>query len=152
MTPVTGAFSNLYVILGMGAAVLVWGAAVVFGTPRLRLVGLLQAVESFGIILLAAGAAPGDHLFLLDAKSFVVLAVYGVMCFRWPDRWMIVMTGLQGFAVLIHLSDMLDMSLPRSVNGLFLNVTGWAMLLVLAAATAAHAMRRFDRGRPRPER
>lgn len=145
MTPVTGTFSNLHVILGTAAVLVVCGAAVAFGSTRLRLVGLLQAAEHFGIILLAAGASPGDRLLLVDAKSFVVLLVYGVMCFRWPDRWVILLTGLQGFAVLLHLSDLLDVSLPRSVNGLFLNVTGWGMLLVLATATAIHVLNRFDR-------
>jgi len=147
MTPVTGAFSNLHVILSMAAALVVFGAAVAFGSTRLRLVALLQAAENFGIILLAAGASPSDRLLLMDVKSFVVLLAYGVMCFRWPDRWLILMTGLQGFAFLLHLSDVLDVSLPRSVNGLFLNAIGWGMLLVLATATAIHVVNRLDKSR-----
>ncbi|WP_298162098.1 hypothetical protein [Brevundimonas sp.] len=141
----TSAFDNLHVIIGTGAVVIVAGAALAFGSARLRLVGLLQVTEMICSTLLDAGASPDDRLLLMDVKSFVVLVVYGVMCFRWPDRWVVLLTGLQGFAVLIHLSDLLDLSLPRSVNGLFLNVTGWGMLLVIATATAIHIMNRFDR-------
>lgn len=147
MTPVAVVFDNLYVILGTAAVIAVSGAAIAFGSTRLRLVGLLQIAENFGIIFLAASASAGDRLLLMDAKSFVVLLAYGVMCFRWPDRWVILLTGLQGFAVLLHVSDMFDVSLPRSVNGLFLNVIGWAMLLVLGTATAIHIANRFDRSR-----
>lgn len=136
---------NLLVILGTGLLVVVCGAAVAFGSTQLRLFALLLAAEHFGTILLVAGTSPDDRLLLMDAKSFVVLLVYGVICFRWPDRWVILLTGLQGFAVLIHLSDLMDLSLPRSVNGLFLNLIGWGMLLVLATVTAIHIMSRFDR-------
>ncbi|WP_428151701.1 hypothetical protein [Brevundimonas sp.] len=145
MTPAPGDYDNLYVFLGTGAVLVVCGAAVLFGSMRQRLAGLLQAADVFGILLLAAGVQPDDRLYLMDLKALLVLVVYGVMCFRWPDRWVILLTGLQGFAVLLHVSDLLDVSLPRSVNGLFLNAIGWAMLLVLATSTAVHVLNRFDR-------
>ena len=148
MTPVTGTFADLYHILGTGAVIAVVGAALAFGSAHQRLAGVVQLIDMFGIAAVVALAHSEDRLYLVDAKAILILIAYGLMCFRWPDRWLILLTGLQGFAVLLHLSDWLDVSLPRSVNGLFLNVTGWAMLLVLGTATAIHVMNRLDRRDP----
>lgn len=145
MTPVTGAFENLYQILGVAAMVVGYGFAVAFGSRTQKVAGALQLMEAFGIAWLTTLATPGDPLYLMDAKSILVLIAYCVMCYRWPDRWLVLMTGLQGFAVLLHISDWLDVSLPRSVNGLLLNATGWGMLLILTTATAIHVVNRLDR-------
>lgn len=144
MTPVAIAFDNLHVILGAGAVIAVCGAAVALGSLPQKLMGVLQLLETFGIVWLTAGVAPEDRLYLVDAKSIVVLIAYGAMCYRWPDRGLILMTGLQGFAVILHVSDWLDVSLPRSINGLLLNSTGWGMLFVLGTATALHVVHRID--------
>lgn len=133
MQQLLAAVDQLYEILATGAVLLVCGLAFACRDHRVRLAGVLQLADAFAIAMVASLIDPNDRLHLMDAKAFLVLAAYAGMTFRWPDRWLIVLTGLQGFAVLLHFSDLLDTAISWPVNRLLLNLTGWLMVLVLGA-------------------
>lgn len=136
MQQLLAAVDQLYEIFATGAVLVVCGLALACRDNHVRLAGVLQLADAFAIAMVASLLDPHDRHYLMDAKAFLVLAAYAAMTFRWPDRWLIVLTGLQGFAVLLHFSDWMDAAISWPVNRLLLNVTGWSMVLVLGAVAA----------------
>ncbi len=135
------AVNDLHEIIGYATVLMVIGLAIGLGGPRHKIAGAILLMESFSILLLSSLLEGYTRLVLQDGKAIVVLLAFSVMTVRWPDRWLIVLTGLQAFAVMLRLAVWIDPSIVVPVNGLLLNITGWMMLAVLAAATIAHILR-----------
>lgn len=133
---VLSAFDHLYEIIGLAAVVLACGLAFA-GRIQERLAAGLLLLDVFSIALLAWVIPLDPRLPVMELKAMLILAGYAAMTVRYSDRWIIALCGLQGFAVLLHLSHLLDVSIPRSVNGLMLNLTGWAMIITLVGAALA---------------
>lgn len=141
-------FDQLQEILGFAAFLAAGVAAIAFGSTPVRLAGVVQLVDGFGVTL-AGALAHGALSFLTDdVKGLIVWSVYLVMTLRWSGRWLIGLTALQGLAVLVRASFWLDADLPRAVTALILNLTGWAMVFILVAATMVHSRRRSSPVRP----
>lgn len=139
------AIDHLYEIAAIAAVLVVCGTALAFGDKRLRLAGLVQLSDVFVIAAVSTVLDPNDQLGLLHYKALLVLFVYIFMTLRWSDRYLIILAGLQGFAVLIHFSDLIDPGVQWPVNRLLLNLTGWSMLAVLAIALGSRVIRHLDR-------
>lgn len=133
--------NDLHEIIGVFAVLAVAGLAISLGGPRHRIAGLLTLADTFSLAILSAVLDGVDRHHVLDGKAVLVLIAYGIMTVRWPDRWLILLTGLQGFAVMLRLAARIDPTIVVPVNGLLLNVTGWLMLAVLAGAAVAHILR-----------
>lgn len=129
------AIDELHEIIAVGAVLAVCALAIGLGTLQQKLAGVVQFVDAFGLAIFSALLARPDRVFAIDGKALFVLAAYCALTIRWRDRLLIVLTGLQAFAVMLHLSVWLDNSILAPVNGLLLNITGWTMLAVLAVAT-----------------
>ena len=135
------AVNDLHEIIGNAAVMAVATLAIGLGGPRHKIAGAILLIESFSIVVLSSLLEGATRLVLQDGKAIVVLLAFGMMTVRWPDRWLILLTGLQAFAVMLRLAVWIDPSIVVPVNGLLLNITGWMMLAVLAAATIAHILR-----------
>lgn len=138
------AIDQLYEILAVGSVILVSALALTVGRGPERIAGAVVLIEAFGFVLLTGLLDQGDRVVLVHAKAVLVLGVYIVMVLRWPHRWLVLLTGLQAFAVLIHLVVWIDRSIVIYANSLLLNATGWLMLLVLAVTTVGNAINRWD--------
>ncbi len=132
--------NDLHEIIGAVSVLFVCGLAIAFGGRPHRLASLVLLIEFFGAMALSPVLALLPHS--LDIKAALVLIAYAVLTVRWPDRWLILLTGLQGFAVLLRLAVWIDPTIVVPVNGLLLNVTGWLMLAVLGGAAIAHMSNR----------
>lgn len=139
--------NELHEIIAVFCVPLVCGAAVVFGSPIIRLAGLLALFDSYAAPLASMMLDRFDLAVFKDVKSLLVLAGYAAMVWRWPHRWLVAMAALQTFAVFVHLSTWLDRSILYSVNGKLLNVVGWAMIGLLAAVLVVHVVGMIDRRR-----
>ncbi|WP_332659066.1 hypothetical protein [Brevundimonas sp.] len=138
------AIDELHEILAVGSVVLVSALALILGRGPERAAGLVLLIDAFGLVLLAGLLDQGDRVVLVHAKAVLVLGAYVVMTIRWHHRWLVLLAGLQAFAVLLHLVAWIDRSIVIFANALLLNATGWLMLLVLAVATVGNAFRRRD--------
>lgn len=152
MQDLLAAIDHLYEIAAIAAVLLVCGVALVFGDKPIRLAGTVQLADVFVIATVSTLFDPRDELGLMHGKSLIVLLAYVVLMFLWRDRYLVVLTGLQGFAVLVHFSDLIDPSVQWPINRLLLNLTGWSMLGVLAIAAGAHLLDRLDARGPKASR
>ncbi len=134
------AVNDLHEIIGYVAVLIVTGLAIGLGGPRHKIAGVILLMESFSIVVLSSVSEGATRLVLQDGKAIVVLLAFGMMTVRWPDRWLILLTGLQAFAIMLRLAVWIDPSIIVPVNGLLLNITGWMMLAVLAAAMIARML------------
>ena len=146
MSALLQAFDHLYEVIAALSVLVVCGAAMVRPNAPLRAAAAIQLIDVFAIAVLSPLLEPRDGFHLVDLKAVVVLAAYATITMRWRDRWIVILTGLQGFAVFIHLADALDGAITRSSNGLILNAIGWAMLSCLAVVTSVDWARRWDFG------
>ena len=135
------AVNDLHEIIGNFAVLGMAALAIGLGGPRHKIAGAILLLESFSIAILSSLTEGATRLLLQDGKAILVLLAFGIMTVRWPDRWLILLTGLQAFAVMLLLAVWIDPSIVVPVNGLLLNITGWMMLAVLLAATVAHILR-----------
>ena len=133
--------NDLHEIIGTVAVLAVTALAIGLGGPRHKIASAILLVETFSLVVLSSLLQGAARLHLLDGKAILVLLAFGMMTVRWPDRWVILLTGLQAFAVMLRLAVWIDPSIVVPVNGLLLNITGWMMLAVLLAATIAHILR-----------
>lgn len=81
---------------------------------------------------------------MVQVRAIIVFIAYGFAVLRWPDRWLVILAGLQGFAVILHLSTLLDEAILMPTTSLLLNVTGWSMLIILASASVAQVFQGSD--------
>lgn len=142
------AIDELHEILAVGCVVLVSLLALVLGRGPERVAGLVLLVDAFGLALLGGLLHQEDRVGIVHAKAVLVLGAYVLMVFRWPQRWLVLLAGLQAFAVLLHLAVWIDRSIIIFANALLLNATGWAMLGVLAATTVGNALQRRETASP----
>lgn len=139
--------NELHEIIGWGAVFLACGLALVMGGKIERTAGLIGLADAFGLLVLTLVFSRYDRSILAEVKAAGILVAYGAMVVRWPAPWLVLMTALQAFAVLLHLSTFIDRTILSSVNGLLLNGVGWAMLVLLAAATIVQRFSQRDRRR-----
>jgi hypothetical protein len=125
------AIDELQEILGVGAVLAIVAAAMVVGRAPARWAAGVALADSFILALLSAVLAHADRVVLVHAKAVIVLLAYAALVVRWPHRWLVLLAGLQGFAVLLHLAAWIDRTIVIPANALLLNGIGWAMLLVL---------------------
>lgn len=148
MPQVFTAFDHLYEVLATLVVVAVCSLALVARETRLKMAGVVQLADFAGVALLASLIDPEDNLNLMDYRAGAVFFAYCLMVLKWPDRWIVLLGGLQGFAILLRLSDTVGADVPQSVSGLLLNATGWAMIAVLASVVAVDLLnRRSNRSR-----
>ncbi|MGK2910709.1 MAG: hypothetical protein ACSLE1_13060 [Sphingobium sp.] len=130
------AIDDLNEIFGLLTVLGVCGVAILLGSRQQKLAGVVQLIDAFGIALFTAFVAREDRMIVGDLKSLIILACYCGLTIRWPDTFLILLTGLQGYAVSLHLAVWIDRSIQSPVNALLLNITGWLMLLVLVASVS----------------
>jgi hypothetical protein len=138
------ALATLYQILGFFAGFIVIGLALVLGGPPHRACAIIALFDALGLYVLMSALDLDQVDWMVQVRSILVFLAYGLVVFRWSDRWLVLLMGLQGFAVLMHLSNLLDDSIHASTTSLLLNATGWLMLILLATASVAHAFQRSD--------
>lgn len=138
------AFDNLYEITALFGIVLTVGLGLGLGGAPERVCALVLLLDAFGMLLLLAALDYTPGYWMVPAKSALWLAAYGAASWRWPDRWLILMTGLQGFSVLLHLSVGLDRDVLFPINSLLLNGVGWLMMILLSAASIGAFFKRKD--------
>ncbi|WP_292226570.1 hypothetical protein [Brevundimonas sp.] len=138
------ALATLYQILGFFAGFLVIAIALVLGGPPHRACAIIALFDALGLYVLMSALNLDQVDWMVQLRSVFVFFAYGFTVFRWRDRWLILLMGLQGFAVLLHLSNILDRTIHPSTTSLLLNATGWLMLILLATASVAHAFQRSD--------
>lgn len=138
------ALATLYQILGFFAGLLVIGLALAIGQTPHRLCALIALIDALGLYLLMSALDLEQVEWMVQLRSALVFLAYGLVVYHWKDRWLILLMGLQGFAVLLHLSAQFDDSILRPTTGLLLNATGWLMLTVLLTATIVSAFQRND--------
>lgn len=142
MTALFAPFDQIQEIIGFTAFLVSGLAAIVLGATPVRVTGVVQLVDGFGVTLVGA-VSHGTTSFLTDdLKGVVIWGVYMLMTLRWPGRWLIALTALQGLGVLVRTSFWLDAELPRAVTSVILNGTGWLMVFILVAATLVHPQRK----------
>lgn len=138
------ALATVYQILGFSAVFLVITVAMVFGGPPHRACALIALFDALALYVLMSALDLKQVEWMVQVRSVLVLLAYSGVVFRWRDRWLVVLMGLQGFAVILHLSTMLDDDILMPTTSLLLNVTGWSMLIILTSATVAWALQRND--------
>lgn len=141
------AFDDLHQILGYMATALTVGLALVIGRGPERVCVLIVLFETFVDIAILSQFDQSSRWWMVQIKAILVLSAYAAAVWRWPDRWLILLAALQGFAVLLHLSNWVDATILLRVNSLLLNGVGWLMMIVLAAATIGGALKRHDASR-----
>lgn len=138
------AIDELHEVLAVGSVVLVSALALSLGRGPERLAGLVLLIDAFGLVLLAGVLDHGNRVVFVHVKALLVLGAYVVMTVRWPHRWLVLLAGLQAFAVLLHLVVWIDRSIVIYANAFLLNATGWLMLLVLGVVTVGNVFKRRD--------
>ncbi len=138
------AIDRLYEILGFSGAFLVSGFALAVGRRPERACALVYLIDGLSMFVLVALFEYRERLWMTHMKSVVFLAAMAMLTIKWPNRWLIVVTGLQVFCVLLHLGMMVDPTILQQSNGLLLNGAGWLQLIVLAAATIGGLFERAD--------
>ena len=138
------ALATVYQILGFSAVFLVITVAMVFGGPPHRACALIALFDALALYVLMSALDLKQVEWMVQVRSVLVLLAYSGVVFRWRDRWLVMLMGLQGFAVILHLSTMLDDNILMPTTSLLLNVTGWSMLIILTSATVAWALQRND--------
>ncbi|QYC08975.1 hypothetical protein [Brevundimonas nasdae] len=141
------ALATLYQILGFAAGFIVIAVALLLGGPSHRACAIIALVDALGLYVLMSALDLNQVEWMVQLRSILVFLAYGLVVFRWSDRWLVLLMGLQGFAVLLHLSNLLDDSIHTATTSLLLNATGWLMLILLATASVAHAFQRSDEKR-----
>jgi hypothetical protein len=147
------AIDDLHQILNYMATVLTVVLALALGRGPERACALIVLFEALLDILLLSQFDRSTRWWMGQIKALLVLTAYGAAVWRWPDRWLILLAGLQGFAVLLRLSTWFDAALPLRVNSLLLNSVGWLMTIVLVSASVGGALKRHDiqrSARPHP--
>lgn len=138
------ALATVYQILGFSAVLLVITVAMVFGGPPHRACALIALFDALALYVLMSALDLKQVEWMVQVRSVLVLLAYSGVVVRWRDRWLVMLMGLQGFAVILHLSTMLDDDILMPTTSLLLNVTGWSMLIILTSATVAWALQRND--------
>lgn len=138
------ALATVYQILGFSAVFIVIIVAMVLGGSPHRACALIALFDALGLYVLMSALDLKQVEWMVQARSILILLAYSAAVFRWRDRWLVVLMGLQGFAVLLHLSTRLDDGILMPTTSLLLNVTGWSMLIILGAASIASALQRND--------
>ncbi len=138
------ALATVYQILGFSAVFLVITVAMVFGGPPHRACALIALFDALALYVLMSALDLKQVEWMVQVRSVLVLLAYSGVVFRWRDRWLVMLMGLQGFAVILHLSTMLDDDILMPTTSLLLNVTGWSMLIILTSATVAWTLQRND--------
>lgn len=138
------ALATLYQILGFFAGFLVIAITLALGGPPHRACAIIALFDALGLYVLMSALNLDQVDWMVQLRSVFVFFAYGFAVFRWRDRWLILLMGLQGFAVLLHLSNILDATIHPSTTSLLLNATGWLMLILLATASVAYAFQRSD--------
>lgn len=138
------ALATLYQILGFSAGFLVIAIALAFGGAPHRACAMIALFDALGLYVLMSALDLNQVEWMVQVRSVLVFLAYGCVVFRWKDRWLVLLMGLQGFAVLLHLSTLLDDSILMPTTSLLLNGTGWLMLIILASASIASAFQRGD--------
>lgn len=138
------ALATVYQILGFSAVFLVITVAMVFGGPPHRACALIALFDALALYVLMSALDLKQVEWMVQVRSVLVLLAYSGVVFRWRDRWLVMLMGLQGFAVILHLSTMLDDDILMPTTSLLLNVTGWSMLIILTSASVAWALQRND--------
>lgn len=138
------ALATVYQILGFSAVFLVITVAMVFGGPPHRACALIALFDALALYVLMSALDLKQVEWMVQIRSVLVLLAYSGVVVRWRDRWLVMLMGLQGFAVILHLSTMLDDDILMPTTSLLLNVTGWSMLIILTSATVAWALQRND--------
>lgn len=138
------ALDRLYEILGFSGAFLVSGLALAFGRKPERACALIFLVDSLSLFLLIALFDYDDRLWMTHLKSILVLAAMGWMTLKWPDRWLIAVTGLQVFCVFLHLGKHIDPTILQQSNGLLLNGAAWLQIILLGGAFVSGLFERSD--------
>jgi len=90
-----------------------------------------MAFDAFALGALSGIVSRSDRVTLTHAKSVLVALLYAALVVRFGGRGLVILTALQGVAVLFHLSTWFDQSIMVSINSLVLNAVGWAMPLTL---------------------
>ena len=138
------AFNNLYELIAIMATAVTLILALALGRAPERACGLILLIDVFGIILLLSLFDQPSRYWMVQVKAVLMLLAYGAVLWRWPHRWLIVLTALQAFAVLLHLAVWVDTSILSRVNALLLNGVGWLMMITLSAAAVGGAIQRYD--------
>ena len=137
MAALLAPFDQIQEILGLAAVVVTGLFAVFMGRREVRVAGVLHLIDGFSLTLVGALTHGATSFISADVKAM-----------RWPGRWLVVLTALQGLAVLIRWSFWLDAELPRATTSLILNLTGWMMLFILLGATVAYPRRPWFSAKP----
>lgn len=143
------ALATLYQILGFSAGFLAIAIALAFGGAPHRACAVIALFDALGLYVLMSALDLNQVEWMVQVRSVLVFLAYGCAVYRWKDRWLVLLMGLQGFAVLLHLSTLLDDSILMPTTSLLLNGTGWLMLLILVTATITHAFQKHDARRAR---
>ena len=143
------ALGTLYQALGLLLAGLVIVLALALGGPPQRACGVITLLDAASLYLLMSFSDYRQVLWIVHVRSVLVFVAYGWAVTRWRDRWLVLLMGLQGFTILLHLSASSDASILRRTTSQLLNGTGWLMLIILAAASIGAAVQRHDARRLR---
>ncbi|MBK1969179.1 hypothetical protein ABC365_00315 [Brevundimonas sp. 3P9-tot-E] len=148
MAALLAPFDQIQEILGLAAVVVTGLFAVFMGRREVRVAGVLHLIDGFSLTLVGALTHGATSFISADVKAILIWFAYALMTLRWPGRWLVVLTALQGLAVLIRWSFWLDAELPRATTSLILNLTGWMMLFILLGATVAYPRRPWFSAKP----
>lgn len=135
---------ELHEIIAKFAIIITIVLSLILGNRPQKVAGLVLLADAFGlaVIYMLLERRAGVHL--VDLKSLLILGAYVAMTLRWPDRWIVLLTGLQLFAVFIRAAAYVDQDVMNQVTALLLNGAGWLMIGTLAVVTVVEIITRFD--------
>ena len=136
------AVNDLHEIIGLGTIVFTIALALIFGRTPHRVCAVMLAFETFGMVLLLSALTQEQRFLATKIRALVFVFAYAALTVRWRDRWLILLTGLQGYATLVHIAAWIDPTIWLGANSLVLNVVGWLMIATLAGASLSQAFNR----------
>lgn len=142
MPSVWAPFNELHEIIALALVPAILGLVFLVGGKVERIVAGVMTLDAFVVTWIVMRFDRFNLALISDVKAVAILLLFAVLTWRLPHRWLVAMTALQAFAVLLRLSTWLDRSIINPVNGLLLNITGWLMLGLLAAMAVGHAVSR----------
>ncbi len=140
-------FDTLYeitILLGAALAILI---ALTLGGPAQRRCGWIVLADALVLTPLLAIMGPLVAPWGAALKSSLVLVAYGQATLSWSDRWLIPVTGLQSFCLILELSALLEPGLLVSATSFLVIAARWLQAIVLATAAVGAAIQRHDQKR-----
>lgn len=137
------AIDDLPEIVSSGTMLIIVLAALAVGGVRERLAAVGVLVEDTGTLIVRLYLVEPWSIVATVVHSAVVLMVYAAMSWRWPHRWLIILTSLQCLSLQLTLGRWIDTTISHEVNLMARDVVGWLLLLTLGFSTVQETRARY---------